>query len=115
VNRLSFGVQSFREDELAARTPSLGRPRAGAVADARAAGFDNISIDLMMWLPDQDVEQWLRSIREAILIAPDHLSLYILRGVPAPGVEAGDRPARLDPAARRSGCRDVERALEMLG
>ena len=53
VNRLSYGVQSFRDDELA----RLGRlhsadTRAGRRSgDARAAGFDNISLDLMMWLP----------------------------------------------------------------
>src|SRR5947207_3819883 len=52
VNRLSFGVQSFREDELRrlSRLHSVARARA-AVGEARAAGFDNVSLDLMMWLP----------------------------------------------------------------
>ena len=56
VNRLSYGVQSFRDDELArlSRLHSATRAR-DAFALARAAGFDNISLDLMMWLPQQSV------------------------------------------------------------
>src|SRR6185436_12728876 len=54
VNRVSFGVQSFREPELRrlGRLHSADRARA-AVAEARSAGFDNVSLDLMMWLPGQ--------------------------------------------------------------
>ena len=79
VNRLSFGVQSFRDDEL----KRLGRLHSAAravqaVEIARAAGFDNISIDLMMWLPGQDTADWLGSVEDAIRVRPDHLSLYIL-------------------------------------
>lgn len=83
VNRLSFGVQSFRDEEL----KRLGRLHSAeravnAVALARAARFDNISIDLMMWLPGQDVAQWLASVADAIAVNPDHLSLYILEVYP---------------------------------
>jgi len=79
VNRLSFGVQSFRDEEL----QRLGRLHSAeravqAVEMARAAGFDNVSIDLMMWLPGQDVAQWLTSVVDAIRVDADHLSLYIL-------------------------------------
>ncbi len=63
VNRLSFGVQSFREDELRrlSRLHSADRARA-ALGEARAAGFDNVSLDLMMWLPGQSVGEWLESV-----------------------------------------------------
>ena len=83
VNRLSFGVQSFREDELRrlSRLHSADRARA-AFAEARAAGFDNISLDLMMWLPEQRVDQWLESIDAAIALGPEHLSLYMLEVYP---------------------------------
>src|SRR6266516_3084089 len=59
VNRLSFGVQSFRDTDLRrlSRLHSADRARL-AVAEARAAGFDNISLDLMMWLPQQSVSEW---------------------------------------------------------
>jgi oxygen-independent coproporphyrinogen-3 oxidase len=83
VNRLSFGVQSFRDEEL----QRLGRMHSAshavdAVGMARGAGFDNISLDLMMWLPGQNVAQWLASVEKAILVAPDHISLYILEVYP---------------------------------
>src|SRR3954467_12690699 len=83
VNRLSFGVQSFREDELRrlSRLHSAGRARA-AFAEARAAGFDNISVDLMMWLPAQRVSEWLESIDASIALAPEHISLYMLEVYP---------------------------------
>jgi oxygen-independent coproporphyrinogen-3 oxidase len=83
VNRLSFGVQSFLDEELKrlGRLHSSGRA-VEAVDAARAAGFDNISIDLMMWLPGQDVAQWLASVDAAITVNADHLSLYILEVYP---------------------------------
>jgi oxygen-independent coproporphyrinogen-3 oxidase len=49
---------------------------------ARSAGFDNISLDLMMWLPQQTVAQWLTSVDALIEVAPDHASLYILELYP---------------------------------
>ena len=83
VNRVSFGVQSFREEELRrlSRLHTVERARA-AVAEARAADFDNISIDLMMWLPEQSVADWLASVDAAIAVAPDHVSLYLLEVYP---------------------------------
>jgi putative oxygen-independent coproporphyrinogen III oxidase len=83
VNRLSFGVQSFRDEELRRLTRLHGVERAkAAYRDARAAGFDNVSLDLMMWLPGQQVSDWLESVDEAIALAPDHLSLYMLEVYP---------------------------------
>src|SRR5579872_7148590 len=75
VNRLSFGVQSFRDTELRrlSRLHTAGRAR-DALAEARAAGFDNVSLDLMMWLPEQRVADWLESVDAAIALSPDHLS-----------------------------------------
>ena len=83
VNRLSFGVQSFREDELRllSRLHSADRARA-AFGEARAAGFDNVSLDLMMWLPQQRVVEWFESIDAAIALDPEHLSLYMLEVYP---------------------------------
>ena len=83
VNRLSFGVQSFHDDELRrlGRAHSAERARQ-AVQIARAAGFRNISLDLMMSLPGQATPEWLRSVESAIALAPDHLSLYILEVYP---------------------------------
>ena len=83
VNRLSFGVQSFRDQELQRLTRLHSAARASdAFVIARRAGFDNISLDLMMWLPQQTIPQWLESVDALIGLAPDHASLYILELYP---------------------------------
>ena len=86
VNRLSLGVQSLEDRLLAA----LGRNHDGsagaaAVRAARAAGFDNLSVDLMFGLPGQSLDDWRRAIDGALALAPEHVSAYALtieRGTP---------------------------------
>lgn len=78
-NRISMGVQSFNDDIL--RT--LGRRHTAdsareAVKNARAAGFDNISIDLMFALPGSTPQTWENDLRNAIELHPDHISAYNL-------------------------------------
>jgi oxygen-independent coproporphyrinogen III oxidase len=79
VNRISLGVQSFRDDDLRL----LGRIHTSrdvldAVDAARRAGFVNISIDLMFSLPDQTAEGWLRNLGQARELGIPHLSCYSL-------------------------------------
>lgn len=79
INRLSIGVQSFRDEEL----KLLGRIHTAeearqCVLDARWAGFDNISLDLISALPGQNIGQWMESLREAAALAPEHISAYSL-------------------------------------
>jgi oxygen-independent coproporphyrinogen-3 oxidase len=83
VTRISFGVQSFRDDELKrlGRIHSAARAR-DAVRDAREAGFDNISLDLMMWLPQQTQAHWRESVDALIDVSPEHASLYLLELYP---------------------------------
>jgi oxygen-independent coproporphyrinogen-3 oxidase len=52
------------------------------VAEARAAGIGNISLDLMMWLPQQTREQWRESVEGLIGVSPEHASLYLLELYP---------------------------------
>jgi oxygen-independent coproporphyrinogen-3 oxidase len=77
--RLSLGVQSFHDDELRAldRIHSAEDARK-AVREARAAGFDNLSLDLIFGLPAQPMERWRQSLEEALALIPEHLSLYAL-------------------------------------
>lgn len=79
VNRLSFGVQSFDDGEL----QMIGRSHSSeeareAVRRARAAGFANVSIDLIAGLPEQKMATWRRNLAEAFALEPDHLSVYLL-------------------------------------
>jgi oxygen-independent coproporphyrinogen-3 oxidase len=79
VNRLSIGVQAFDDRLLRA----LGRNHDGAagpacVRAARAAGFDNLSIDLMFGVPEQSFDDWRRAVDTAIGLAPEHVSAYAL-------------------------------------
>ena len=83
VNRISLGVQSLHDTELLrlGRTHSSARARE-AVAMVRAAGFANVSLDLMMWLPAQRVGDWQATVEGLVELAPDHASLYLLELYP---------------------------------
>ena len=90
INRISFGVQSFADAELQrlGRIHCAARAR-DAIREARRAGFGNVSLDLMFWLPGQTLASWIRTVDEAIALQPDHLSLYLLELYPnAPLKEA---------------------------
>ena len=79
VSRISLGVQSLDDRIL----PTLGRLHSAreareAFAAARAAGFDNISADLIYGLPGLDTDTWEATVRGLIEWEPDHLSAYAL-------------------------------------
>jgi len=79
VNRLSLGIQSFKDNEL----KILGRihtaeEAAAAVHSARNAGFDNLNLDLIYGLPGQTETDWRYTLGKAISLAPEHFSLYAL-------------------------------------
>ncbi len=79
INRLSLGVQSFQTAQLTA----LGRIHGGdeavnAVAQARAAGFDNLNIDIMHGLPGQTPALALDDLEQALELSPEHISWYQL-------------------------------------
>ncbi|MBR5475106.1 MAG: radical SAM family heme chaperone HemW [Lachnospiraceae bacterium] len=79
VNRLSLGLQSTEDEELAL----LGRIHnyetfLETYRMAREAGFMNINVDLMSSLPGQSVESWERSLRRIVALEPEHISAYSL-------------------------------------
>jgi putative oxygen-independent coproporphyrinogen III oxidase len=103
VNRLSIGVQAF-DDRL---LRGLGRNHDGAagpacVRAARAAGFDNVSIDLMFGVPGQSFDDWRRAVDTAVGLAPAHVSAYALtveRGTAFGSLARAGRLARPDEEA----------------
>ena len=79
INRLSVGVQSFKENQL----KFLGRIHSGgdalrAISEAKKVGFDNLNIDLMYGLKDQTIDMCLEDVMQAIELKPSHISFYQL-------------------------------------
>lgn len=82
-NRVSLGMQSADDGELRA----VGRihtaaDTAAAVEAARAAGFRNLSLDLIYGLPAQTLSRWLGNLDAALALRPEHLSCYGLKVEP---------------------------------
>ena len=78
-NRMSLGVQSFDDDALR----FLGRRHTAdearrSIKQARQAGFENISLDIMYAVPGQKHEDWVATLGEALSFVPEHLSCYQL-------------------------------------
>jgi oxygen-independent coproporphyrinogen-3 oxidase len=79
VTRISLGVQSWDDSLL----KTLGRVHDSTQAEntyqiLRAAGFENINIDLMFAVPGQSAEQWRATLARTIALAPEHVSSYCL-------------------------------------
>lgn len=121
INRLSIGLQSADDRELAA----LGRIHTfGEFLDtyrmARKAGFENINIDLMSAIPHQTRESYERTLRTAAELGPEHISAYSLiieEGTPfyekyGEGKHAADLP---DEDTERLMYEDTKRILEEYG
>ncbi len=82
-NRISLGVQNDDDEVL----KKLGRPHnyeqaVSAVRNARKAGFDNISLDLIYGLPGQTFEDWRMTLDHVLELEPEHLSCYGLKVEP---------------------------------
>jgi oxygen-independent coproporphyrinogen III oxidase len=79
VNRLSLGVQSANQNELILLEREHGFAEAKiAVENAKLAGFNNISLDLIYGLPYQTLEEWQYSVDKILTLSPEHISLYSL-------------------------------------
>ena len=79
INRLSVGVQSFKDNQL----KFLGRIHSGgdalrSISEAKKVGFDNLNIDLMYGLKDQTIDMCLEDVMQAIELKPSHISFYQL-------------------------------------
>jgi oxygen-independent coproporphyrinogen III oxidase len=80
VNRISLGIQSLRDAELEALARGhTAREGRAAFDAARAAGFDNVSIDLIYGIPGQSLDDWREGLEAAIRLGPEHVSCYALQ------------------------------------
>jgi len=80
VNRLSFGLQSAHDNELAALSRKHTRKDfIQSYKMARSAGFANINLDLMFGIPYQTMQSLLHTLRFAVRLNPEHISLYDLK------------------------------------
>lgn len=80
INRLSIGAQSGIDSELKilGRTHTAGDTE-NTVSLARAMGFDNISLDIMLGLPDSSEESLAKSLDFITGLSPEHISAYLLK------------------------------------
>ncbi len=78
-NRISMGAQSFSNTELQAAGRMHRREDiVSAVSALRAAGFENISCDLIAGLPHQTAASWESSTQELLALRPEHISIYMM-------------------------------------
>ena len=117
-NRVSFGAQSFDRRVLL----SLGRRhQAGqiekAVRAARAAGFDNLSMDLIYGTPGETDESWAGTLAGAVDLEPDHISCYALTVEPGTtlGRAVKDGAAAPDPDVQADRYEAADKALSSAG
>ena len=79
INRMSMGIQSFYDDDLRFLTRiHTASDAKQCVRDAYAAGFSNVSFDLIFSLPQQSLQRWKSNLEQAIELQPTHISCYSL-------------------------------------
>ena len=119
VNRLSVGIQSF-DDRVLKR---LGRAHLAAegrttLEAARAAGFGNLSLDLLFAAPGQTLAQLESDLRETVAFGPEHVSTYELvveAGTPFALADARGQLERADADAAADMVEAIDAALGSIG
>lgn len=112
---MSIGIQTFNTERL----KSLNRIHDEASAirsfnDAREAGFDNITIDLMYALPGETMDDWRRDIAQAINLHPEHISCYSLTIEPKTVFGKWAATGKLNLQSDEVAARHLEMLMEML-
>lgn len=115
INRLSIGIQTFNSERL--RFLNRVHDEASAIksfSDARAAGFNNISIDLMYALPGETHADWTRDIEQALTLNPEHISCYSLTIEPKTAFGKWARTGKLVPEGDDVAAHHLELLMELL-
>ena len=116
INRLSIGIQSFQDTAL----QWLGRTHSSdqgfrAVEEARKAGVDNLALDLIYGLPEQSEASWLKDLQQAVNLAPDHLSCYLLSYEKGTALDRRRREGRVMPLPENDSAALFRATHEVLG
>jgi len=107
INRLSIGLQAWQDHLLwGLKRAHTANDFSQTMQDARAAGIDNINVDLMFALPGQTMDHWRESITQVINHAPEHVSAYSL--TPAENTPLWDE---LEAGKTRLPCETTDRAM----
>jgi putative oxygen-independent coproporphyrinogen III oxidase len=114
VNRISFGMQSAREHVLAEldRVHTPGRT-AEAMDNARVAGFERLSVDLIYGAHGETDDDWEASVRAALAFEPEHVSAYALVVEPGTKLHARVRAGDVEPPDDDALARRYERADDL--
>ncbi|KAA2244706.1 radical SAM family heme chaperone HemW [Chitinophaga agrisoli] len=116
INRLSIGVQSFHEADLRWMNRAHNSSQAlQCIQDAQAAGFDNLSIDLIYGGPTLSDEGWAQNVQQAIALKVPHLSCYALTVEPGTALDAFIRKQQVAPVDPDKAARHFEQLMQWVG
>ena len=87
INRLSIGIQSFHESDLAAMNRAHNADEAKKCLEIATTYFDNITIDLLFGMPTMSAAQWRQNLQTAFGFGIKHLSCYALTVEPKTALE----------------------------
>lgn len=115
INRLSIGIQSFHDQHL----KNLNRAHNAAeasrcVQEARAAGFTNISIDLIYAIPAPDHSLWQQDLETALTLRPEHISSYCLTIEPQTAFGNWLKKGKIKPVEEEYAAQQFEMLLQSL-
>jgi oxygen-independent coproporphyrinogen-3 oxidase len=115
INRLSIGIQSFRDEDLAWMNRAHTASQAfSAIALAKDSGFTNYSIDLIYGVPGLSDDAWKSNLQQAILLGVPHISAYALTVEPRTALDAMINKGKKEPVEPEQQARQFLILMEMM-
>lgn len=115
INRLSIGIQSFNDEDLEYLNRAHDARQATlAVKDAQAAGFSNITVDLIYGIPTLSDERWVSNVLKAISLGVQHISAYSLTIESRTPLEYLIRKGKAKPVEEEQSIRHFELLTELM-
>lgn len=114
VNRLSIGVQSFFEEDLALMQRAHNSSMAiNSVLAAAEAGFSNITIDLIYGIPGMSDERWKENLMQAFALPVNHISCYNLTVEKRTALDKLIRERKVNPVDEEQSCSHFKILMEL--